>query len=93
MLLLPIRYAEQDTLSFRQLDVLNGVAKGTSFRAFKTVKAHLCEGQDYFYLSATEHRQWIDSLKASGQVYDSAVHLVLLTQRGYAQMRASGQGR
>ncbi len=90
MSLVPIRYAGLNTFSFRQLDELNDVAKGTSFRAFKAASPRLCEGQDYFYLSSAEHRQWIESLKVSGQVYATSVHLVLITQRGYAQMRSSG---
>lgn len=87
MSLAPIRYADQDTFSFRQLDELNGVAKGTSFRAFKASAPQLHEGQDYFYLPAAEHRQWIEALKEQGQIYATTVHLVLLTRQGYGRMR------
>lgn len=82
-----IRYADHDTLSLRQLDVLNGVEKGTSFRAFKACRDVLQEGVDYFYLSAQQHESFIDELKAAGRVYATTVNLLLLTQAGYQRIR------
>ncbi|SDS35537.1 ORF6N domain-containing protein [Halopseudomonas litoralis] len=84
----PIHFAGSDTLSLRQLDELNGLSKGTSFRWFKACEAELSEGVDYFYLPADEFPELIDSLKASGQIYASTRHLLLLTRRGYECMRA-----
>tara|TARA_R110000764_G_scaffold112761_3_gene199666 strand:- start:43454 stop:43726 length:273 start_codon:yes stop_codon:yes gene_type:complete len=85
-ILTPIPHAGVETLSLRQLDELNAVPKGTSFKAFKRCEAQLQQGHDYFYLPADEHKTLIDDLKASGQIYASTVHLVLLTREGYARM-------
>lgn len=80
--------ADVATLSFRQLDELNGLDKGSSFKVFKAYQAQLQEGTDYFYLSAFSHGDWIETLKAAGLIYASSVHLVLVTQRGYTRLQA-----
>ncbi|GAA6131503.1 hypothetical protein [Halopseudomonas sabulinigri] len=80
--IIPIPYQGVETLSLRQLDELNAAPKGTSFRAFKRALPHLCEGEHFFHLPADEHKSWIEALKASGQVYATTVHLVLLTRSG-----------
>lgn len=82
-----IRFADTDTLSLRQVDELNNVPKGTSFRVFRRCEAQLEEGRDFFYLAADEHKVLIDSLKASGQIYATTVNLVLLTRVGYQRMQ------
>lgn len=87
--LIPISHAGTDTLSLRQLDELNGVPKGTSFRAFKRVADQLCEGQDYFYLPADEHQILINMLKASGQIYGTTVNLLLFTRSGYERLQSA----
>lgn len=84
----PIHFAGSDTFSLRQLDELNGLSKGTSFRWFKACEAELSEGVDYFHLPADAHAELIDSLRASGQIYPSTRHLLLLTRSGYECMRA-----
>ncbi|PAU89092.1 hypothetical protein CK507_05335 [Pseudomonas sp. WN033] len=86
----PISHAEVDTLSFRQLDQLNALPKGSCFKLFKRCQSQLLEGRDYFYLPATEHQALINQLKLSGQIYASTVHLVLLTRDGYARLRELG---
>lgn len=68
--------------SFRQLDELGGVPKGSSFRAFKRAGGQLVEGRDYFYLRAEDAAEWIASLRAEGRVYAGTHHLVLLTEPG-----------
>lgn len=83
----PIIFAGTETLSLRQLDELNGLPKGTNFRWFKVCEADLVEGVDYFLLPADEHQELIDSLKADGRIYPSTRHLLLLTRRGYQQLR------
>lgn len=83
-----IRYGNTDTLSLRQLDELNGVPKGTSFRAFKAHREHLLEGVDYFHLSAERHEAFINELKAAGCIYATTVNLILMTRAGYQRMRA-----
>ncbi|HDZ58081.1 MAG TPA: hypothetical protein ENI17_00285 [Pseudomonas xinjiangensis] len=85
--IVPIRYADTDTLSLRQIDELSGFIKGSSFRIFKACEAQLQEGADYYYLPADQHQALIESLKASGQIYGSTVNLLLMTRNGYERMQ------
>lgn len=85
----PIFHTGLETLSLRQLDELNSVPKGTSFRAFKRYETQLQHGRDYFYLPANEHKALIDQLKAAGQIYATTVHLLLLTREGYARIQGA----
>lgn len=89
----PIVYSGVQTLSFSQLDSLNGFGKGTSFRLFKAGRHALVEGSDYFHLPYSTHSQLIESLKARGQIYSSTVNLVLLSRAGYARLRQVQQDR
>ncbi len=81
-----IRFRGRDTLSLRQLDELNHVPKGTTFRRFKACRADLVEGQDFFRLDAGEHSPLLDSLREEGRIYPSSVHVVLLTESGYQRL-------
>ncbi len=83
----PIEHDGMQTLSFRQIDALNGLAKGTAFRLFKRCRDELGEGQDYFYLSAASHPALIESLKTEGRIYRSTTHLVLITRSGYERVQ------
>lgn len=87
----PIRFAEVDTLSFRQIDELNGVAKGTSFKLFKKHLAALTEGKDYFHVCGATHPLLLAQLKKAGRVYASSVNLVLLSREGYELLQAISQ--
>ncbi len=88
----PIHFAGVDTLSLRQLDELNGLPKGSSFRWFKACEGELVEGLDYFHLPADGHQAFIDQLRSAGQIYASTRHLLLLTRRGYEHLRARSLG-
>lgn len=83
----PIRFADTDTFSLRQLDELNGVVKGTSFRAFKACRSTMVEGVDYFLLPAAEHETFIEALKTSATIYPSTANLLLIARTGYAHMQ------
>lgn len=83
----PIRFADTDTLSLRQLDELNSAVKGFSFRAFKARQATMVQGVDYFLLPALQHATFIEGLKRSGQIYASTANLLLITQSGYRRMQ------
>lgn len=88
----PIIFAGTETLSLRQLDELNNLPKGTSFRWFKACDAELVEGRDYYYLPADSHAELIEQLRVAGQIYTSTRHLLLLTRNGYQHIRARSQG-
>jgi hypothetical protein len=85
-----IRFCGLDTLSLRQLDELNQVAKGTTFRLFKALRGSLTEGRDFFRLDAAEHAELLQRLRAEGRIYPTSVHVVLLTESGYRRLRAPG---
>ena len=81
-----IRFNGTDTLSFRQIDELNGLAKGDTFRLFKRRRAELEEGVDYFYLPAGEYADLIERLRQEGRIYATTVHLVLIGRGGYEKL-------
>ncbi len=83
----PLQHAGRDVLTLRQVDRLNGVAKGTSFRAFKRVRDQLIEERDFFRLDASEHGRYIEALRRQGLIYESTIHCVLLTHTAYRHMR------
>lgn len=88
----PILFAGVETLSLRQLDELNGVPKGTTFRWFKRCETELVEGSDYFRLDAEEYAGLIDRLRANDSIYLSTRHLLLLTREGCQRLRQGSQG-
>ena len=88
----PIDFDGVETLSFRQIDAMNGFSKGTAFRLFKRLRGELSEGCDYYYLPAQSHSVFIQSLKESGQVYRSTTHLVLITRSGYERLQHLNSG-
>lgn len=81
-----ISFAGMDTLSLRQLDEMNQVPKGTSFRRFKAVVGALEEGRDFFRLDASAHATLLAHLRAEQRIYPSSVHVVLITESGYRRM-------
>lgn len=83
----PIKHLDQQTLSFRQMDALNGLPKGSSFRLFKHHREQLREGQDFYYLDGEQHQPLLARLKASEQIYQRTTHLVLFTRAGYARLQ------
>jgi len=83
----PIPFAGTDTLSFRQIDEMNSLVKGTTFRLFKRCADQLVEGEDFFYLPNEAHGEMIESLKATGQIYRRTTHLVLITAAGYGRLQ------
>lgn len=87
----PIIHCGIQTLSFAQLDHLNGFTKGTTFRLFKAGRAQLVEDRDYFHLPYSTHAPLIEALKVSGQIYASTVNLVLLSRDGYTRLRQISQ--
>ncbi len=89
----PIEHNGTQTLSFRQIDTLNGFDKGSAFRLFKQCRDVLCEGEDYFYLSATSDQALIDSLRAEDRIYRTTIHLVLITRCGYERMQRLTAGK
>ena len=88
-----IEYQGRRTLSFRQVDELNGLRKGSAFRLFKHFQVEMREGGDYFYLDADGNRSFIESLRRDGKVYPTTINLVLITEAGYSLLhRNTGHG-
>ena len=84
-----IDYQGRRTLSFRQVDELNGLPKGSAFRLFKHFQVEMREGSDYFYLDAAGNQSFIESLRRDGKVYPATINLVLITEDGYRLLRRS----
>ncbi len=82
-----IDFRGQSTLSFRQLDELNGLPKGSTFRRFKHLRDRLEPGIDYLYLATDEAPEFIEGLRREGRIYPGTRHLVLITERGYRRMQ------
>lgn len=83
----PFQYDGREVMTFRQLDQLNNVPKGTSFRVFKRARLYLEEGEDFFCLAANEHVKLAEALWESGALYPASVNMVLITRRGYERMQ------
>lgn len=81
-----ITYQGHNTLSLRQLDQLNGVPKGTTFRLFKRCDS-LQEGQDFLYLAADAAPEQIRAWREAGLIYPATVNVVLLTETGYRKLQ------
>lgn len=74
-------YANAWTL--KEIDQSRGAPKGTAFRAFKRLKSHFVEGDDFFYLSASQDAETIESLRRSRRIYASSIHVVLFPEASY----------
>lgn len=83
----PYRYQDVEVMSFKQIDRLNAVPKGTTFRLFKRCLKQLQEGQHYFYLDPERDADEVAELRAQGLTYEGTVHAVLITREGYARLR------
>ncbi|MCC5813016.1 MAG: hypothetical protein JJU06_21840 [Ectothiorhodospiraceae bacterium] len=84
-----IQIRGRNTLSMKQIDRMNGLAKGTTFRLFKSRQAALIEGEDYILLRHDAEPELLESLRASGQIYPSTVNALLLTETGYRKLRGA----
>lgn len=72
-----------DAWTLKEIDKSRGAPKGTAFRAFKRLKHDFIEGRDFFYLSANEDAESIESLRRAERVYASTIHALLFPQAGY----------
>lgn len=86
-----IPYRGLNTLSLRQIDTLNGVAKGTTFRAFKHCAA-LREDEDFFLVTADEDPETVAAWRQAGLIYPTTVTVVLLTESGYRKLQSQNVG-
>lgn len=84
-----IRFEGHVTLTFRQLDILNGAPKGTAFRRFRALGDRLQEGRDFFYLAPDEHGEFIERLRFERLTYPGTPHVVLITESGYRRMQST----
>lgn len=73
----------EKTWSLKEIDESRDAPKGTAFRAFKQLLEGFDEGSDFFYYSAHEDGDEIESLRATGRIYETTVNAVLFTKAGY----------
>ena len=89
----PFSYRGIPILTLRQIDELNGVPKGSAFRAFKQVEPELAEGQDFFVINihapADDYAQaLIQQLSDTGALYASSQIALLISRKAYARLQA-----
>lgn len=77
----------KETWTLKEIDEQHGVVKGTSFRAFKAVRASLTEGVDFLYINGDQCPEQIQQLKQSRRLYASSVHAVLFKEKAYQQIK------
>ncbi len=66
-------------LSMRELDEATGLAKGSAFRAFKSLAGRLAEGTDYIVLDQCTAEGLGASLMVLNRLYRSSIAPVLLS--------------
>lgn len=82
-----------DEHSFRELDEVRGLPKGSAFRAFKRVAGQLEEGHHFRVLEAHRDHGEIEALRQAGRIYDASVNVVLLGPGAAARVAAELDGR
>jgi len=96
----PFELQGRAVMSFKMLDRGLGRPKGSAFRQFKRHLPDLSEGADFLRLDGFADHETIEYLKAHGRVYETSVHVVLLTHSGVRKLfeiprdsrRAPGHG-
>ncbi|MDP3294857.1 MAG: hypothetical protein Q8M37_08965 [Nevskia sp.] len=74
-------------LSMRELDEVAGLAKGSAFRAFKSIASSLVEGTDYVVLDHRTAEGLAASLMVQNRLYRSSIAPVLLSPTAAALIR------
>ncbi|WP_295679470.1 hypothetical protein [uncultured Nevskia sp.] len=75
-------------LSMRELDEAAGLAKGSAFRAFKSMAGDLAEGTDYVVLDHRTAEGLAASMTVQGRLYRSSIAPVLLSAATAARVRS-----
>ncbi|MBA1148683.1 hypothetical protein H0Z60_16660 [Ectothiorhodospiraceae bacterium WFHF3C12] len=88
----PFDFRGRAVMSFQALDRRLHGPKGTAFRAFKRRRESLVEGEDFLRLDAVAEADAIEALKAAGLVYQTSVHVVLLTATGVGKVFGHSDG-
>ena len=88
----PFEYRGASVLGLRQIDRMNGVAKGTAFRAFKRVRHELREDRDFFVVDIgepgdTASAQLLRAMQEAAALYPASRVAVLITAEAYARMQ------
>ncbi len=74
-------------LTLQDLDRATGLPKGSAFRCFKRLIPSLVEGTDFIVLDHQRNAMLAASLHASGRIYRSSIHPVLLAPASAARVR------
>ncbi len=88
----PFQYRGASVLGLRQIDRMNGVAKGTAFRAFKRVRHELREDREFFVVDIDEpgdatSTQLLRAMQEADALYPASRVAVLITAEAYARMQ------
>ena len=77
-----------DAYTLREIDTRLGRPKGSAFRAFKRQREALRENVDFTVLPAHRAKAEIERLRATGRIYRSSINVIILSESGFAQVRA-----
>mgnify|MGYP000544672074 FL=1 len=88
----PFEYRGRTVLGLRQIDRMNGAAKGTAFRAFKRIRDDLQEGREFFVVDIDSPVDpaatvLLRRMQAAGALYPASRVAVLITAGAYARMQ------
>ncbi|MEX0386812.1 ORF6N domain-containing protein [Spiribacter onubensis] len=88
----PFEYRGEPVLGLRQIDRMNGAAKGTAFRAFKRVRHALQEDREFFVVDIdapgdAKSARLMGDMKEAGALYPASRVAVLITAEAYARMQ------
>lgn len=78
--------------TFAELDRAAGLAKGSAFRAFKSVLPALTEGRDFHCCDCRTDDDCCADWIASGRFYRGTVNAVLLTDSGVRAVTSALRG-
>ena len=68
--------------TFKQLDELHQLPKGSAFRAFKQLRPQWVEGEHFYCVDSRHQPDVFAELQRSGRLYASTVNAVLISEAG-----------
>lgn len=84
--------ADPSLMTFREMDLAHGRAKGDAFRAFKALASSLFEGRDFHCCDLRIDAEEFDVLEASKRLYPGTINGVLLAPTAQAAIAARLNG-
>jgi len=84
---------DKDWITLRECDEAEQAAKGSAFRAFRSIEANWQEPRDFCVLHHQHDRALIDELRVQQRIYASTVNLLLASPALAAAVRTQMRRR